>query len=299
VTHAAPLRAAGRRRIPWRSIGLTLVAVAVSVYLLAPFAWLVLTSIMRESEALSVPPHWIPHEPTLANYKAFFSPDQTGHSASAQAIGSIGLYLRNSFTVALGVSILNLVVGTMAAYALARLDFRGSHALVLFYLASRMVPSVAILIPMYLVMLWLDLLDSLFSLILAYTTFTLPFTIWVLRSYFQTIPRDLEDAARVDRCGWLRMMLHVFLPVATPALVAAAMFAFMASWSEFLYAVIFTSTEASKTLTVAISQFATEFYIEKTLMTAGGVVAVLPPLVLALVFQRLIVQGLVSGSVKG
>ncbi len=289
----------GRQRIPWRSLGLYLAALLASVYLLAPFAWLVLTSLMRESEALSVPPHWIPHDPTWDNYRAFFWPDATRQSASAQAIGSIGLYLRNSFVVALTVSVLNLVFGTMAAYALARLDFRGGPALVLFYLTSRMVPAVAILIPLFLVMNFLDLLDSLLSLVLAYTTFTLPFTIWTLRSYFQTIPRDLEDAARVDRCGWLRMMLHVFLPVATPALVAAAMFAFMASWSEFLYAVIFTSTEASKTLTVAVSQFATEFYIEKTLMTAGGVLAVLPPLVLALIFQRLIVQGLVSGSVKG
>jgi multiple sugar transport system permease protein len=289
----------GRARIPWRSLGLYLAGLVVSAYLLAPFAWLVLTSLMRESEALSVPPHWIPHDPTWANYRAFFWPDVTRQSASAQAIGSIGIYLRNSFAVASAVSVLNLVFGTMAAYALARLDFRGGRALLLFYLASRMVPAVAILIPLFLVMRFLDLLDSLLSLVLAYTTFTLPFTIWTLRSYFQTIPRDLEDAARVDRCGWLRMMRHVFLPVATPALVAAAMFAFMASWSEFLYAVIFTSTEASKTLTVAVSQFATEFYIEKTLMTAGGVLAVLPPLVLALIFQRLIVQGLVSGSVKG
>jgi multiple sugar transport system permease protein len=294
-----PVHPYGRLRIPWRSLALYVAALLVSIYLLAPFAWLILTSLMREGEALSVPPHWIPHAPTWENYRAFFSPDATRQSASAQAIGSIGLYLRNSFVVALAVSGLNLVFGTMAAYALARLDFRGGHALVLFYLASRMVPAVAILIPLFLVMRFLDLLDSVLSLVLAYTTFTLPFTIWTLRSYFQTIPRDLEDAARVDRCGWLRMMIHVFLPVATPALVAAAMFAFMASWSEFLYAVIFTSTEASKTLTVAVSQFATEFYIEKTLMTAGGVLAVLPPLVLALIFQRLIVQGLVSGSVKG
>lgn len=285
--------------LPWRSLAIYLAAVLVSLYLLAPFSWLVLTSVMRESEALSVPPHWIPHEPTLANYRAFLWPDPNAARASTQAIAHVLDYFRNSLVVAVTVSLLNLVCGSMAAYALARVPFRGSAWLVLFYLASRMVPAVALMIPLFLVINALDLLDTVLALIITYTTFTLPFTIWILRSYFQTIPRDLEDAARVDRCTWLSMMLRVFLPVARPALVAVAMFAFMASWSEFLYAVIFTSTEASKTITVAVSQFATEFYIEKTLMTTGGVLAVILPVLLALGFQRLIVQGLVSGSVKG
>jgi len=165
--------------LPWRSLAIYLAAVLLSLYLLAPFSWLVLTSVMRESEALSVPPHWIPHEPTLANYRAFLWPDPNAARASTQAIAHVLDYFRNSLVVAVTVSLLNLVCGSMAAYALARVPFRGSAWLVLFYLASRMVPAVALMIPLFLVINALDLLDTVLALIITYTTFTLPFTIWI------------------------------------------------------------------------------------------------------------------------
>jgi len=291
----------GRRRhfFPWKSLCLYISAFAVVAYLLAPFSWLVLTSFMKESEAISVPPHWIPREPTLSNYRSFVWPEPFRATQGGHAPAHLADYLRNSFVVAVTVTVLNMALGSITAYPLARMQFKGAAWLMLFYLASRMVPAVAIIVPLFLVMQTLGLLDNILSLIVAYTSFTLPFTIWILRSYFQTIPRDLEDAARVDRCNRLNMILRVFLPVAVPALVAAGMFSFMACWSEFLYAVIFTSTEASKTITVAVASLATGYGVEKTLMAAGGVLAVVPPLILALIFQRLIVGGLVSGSIKG
>ena len=137
------------------------------------------------------------------------------------------------------------------------------------------------------------------SLIITYTGFTLPFSIWILRSYFVSVPRDLEDAARVDRCNRFNMMVRIFLPVVAPALGATAIFAFVASWGEFLYAVIFTSTTAAKTITVAVAQLATDIMIQKTLVATGGVLAVIIPIGLALIFQRMLVQGIASGSVKG
>lgn len=285
------------RRFRTRAVFLYGAAVAVSIYLLAPFSWLVLTSVMQENEALSVPPHWIPHQPTLVNYRSLIVVPKAYRAKTA--IEHLGTSVRNSLVVSVTVAAFNTIAGSMAAYSLARMKFRGGNTLMLFYLMSRMVPAVAIMIPLYLVMYALHLLDTLLSLIVAYTTFTLPFTIWILRSYFQTIPQELEDAAQVDGCNWLGMMVRVFLPVTTPALVAALMLSFLSSWSDFLFAVVFTSTEASRTVTVAVSELSTDVFTPRTLMAAGGVLAVIPPLAFALIFQRLIVQGLVSGAAKG
>jgi len=143
------------------------------------------------------------------------------------------------------------------------------------------------------------LLDSIGALVLTYTTFTVPYSIWILQSYFRTIPVELEDAARVDGCNWLLMMLRVFLPVASPALAATALFAFLSSWGEFLYALIFTTSMNSKTMPIVVSQFVTDINTSPVLLSASGVLAVVPPLMLALIFQKLIITGIAAGAVKG
>ncbi len=167
------------------------------------------------------------------------------------------------------------------------------------YLATRMVPALAIMVSLYLIFQTLGLLDTLAALVLSYLTFTVPYSVWIMASYLRTIPRELEDAALVDGCNWGSMMLRVFLPVATPGLVACAMFAFMSSWGEFLYALLFTSTLSSKTMPIVIAGFVTDVNTSPTLMNAGGVLAVIPPLVLALLFQRMLVRGIAAGAVKG
>lgn len=287
---------AGRRR--WRATLLTLGGILVGAYVLAPFSWLVLTSFMHERDALSVPPQWIPNEPTLENYAIFITPSGSraivGSKAAEQTLPSMA----NSLIAALGTALLNLVLGTLAGYGLARQRFRGRVGLLLLYLGSRMVPGIALIVPLYLTIKTLGLLDHLSALVVTYLTFTLPFTIWLLKSYFQGIPRALEEAALVDGCTWPRMMVKVLLPVAMPGLIAAAMFAFMTAWNDYLFAVILTSTMAAKTMPVVVAGFATDVTTERTLMAAGGVLAVIPPLVLAFVFQRLIVQGLTAGAVK-
>jgi multiple sugar transport system permease protein len=288
---------AGRRRR--RAALLTLAGVVVAALFLAPFSWLVLTSFMREQEALSVPPHWLPDRPTLANYWTFVDPSGTRGIVGSRAAENTVPGIANSLVAATGTAVLNLALGVLAAYSFARLRFRGRTALLFLYLGSRMVPGIALIVPLYLVVQKLRLLDSLLALVVTYLTFTLPFTIWLLKSYFQGIPRELEEAALVDGCGWARMMARVLLPAATPGLVAAAMFAFMTAWNDYLFAVILTSSMAAKTAPVVVAGFATDVTTERTLMAAGGVLAVIPPLVLAFVFQRLIVQGLVSGAVKG
>ena len=290
-----------RYGVPWRSLLIHGASVLIMLWLVLPFAWVVLTSLMTEAESLSVPPHWIPDYITFDNYLAFLNPDMLGTQrlvGGGAALGA-GRAMLNSAIVGLSVAILNMIIGSLVGYAFARLNFRGSSTLMLIYLATRMVPALAIMVSLYLIFQTLGLLDTLLGLILAYLTFTIPYSVWIMASFFRAIPRDLEDAARVDRCNWINMVMRVLLPVATPGLIACAMFAFMSSWGEFLYALLFTSTLNSKTMPIIIAGFVTDVNTSPVLMNAGGVLAVLPPLVLALIFQRLIVSGITAGAVKG
>src|SRR5438270_1324710 len=299
--HKRGVQAALRYGVPWRSLLIHGASIVIILWIVLPFAWVVLTSLMTEAESLSKPPHWIPDYITFDNYLAFLNPDMLGTqrlTGGAAALGA-GRAMVNSAIVALSVAIVNMIVGSLVGYSFARLNFRGSSTLLLVYLATRMVPALAIMVSLYLIFQTLGLLDTLLALILSYLTFTVPYSVWIMASYFRTIPRDLEDAARVDRCNWINMMVRVILPVASPGLIACAMFAFMSSWGEFLYALLFTSTLNSKTMPIIIAGFVTDVTASPVLMNAGGVLAVLPPLVLALIFQRLIVSGITAGAVKG
>jgi multiple sugar transport system permease protein len=297
----AGVRVALRYGVPWRGVLIHAASILFILWLVLPFAWVVLTSLMTEAESLSVPPHWIPDYITFDNYLAFLDPNtlRTQRLVGGGAALGAPRAMLNSAIVSLSVAVLNMIIGSLAGYAFARINFRGSATLLLTYLATRMVPALAIMVSLYLIFQALGLLDTLLALILSYLTFTVPYSVWIMASYFRTIPRDLEDAARVDRCNWINMMFRIFLPVASPGLVACAMFAFMSSWGEFLYALLFTSTLNSKTMPIIIAGFVTDVTASPTIMNAFGVLAVLPPLVLALIFQRLIVSGITAGAVKG
>ena len=271
---------------------------ALAVYILAPFCWLLLTSFMHEQDALSVPPQWIPKNPTLSNYMTFIDPAGTRAIVGSRAAEQTFPGMVNSLIAATGTALLNLVLGTLAGYALARFRFPGRGSLLALYLGSRLLPGIALIVPLYLTIKNFGLLDHLSALIVTYVSFTLPFTIWLLKNYFQTIPRTLEEAAYMDGASWFQMLWRVLLPAAFPGLISAGMFAFMTAWNDYLFAVILTSTTAAKTLPVVVAGFATDVTTERTLMATSGVLAIIPPLVLAFVFQRLIVQGLTSGAVK-
>jgi multiple sugar transport system permease protein len=282
-----------------KKIVLYVLAIGFALYLVVPFYWIVNMSVMHEADAASVPPHFLPDNPTAENYLSFVDPSTDEALVGSNAVGDTPYAVLNSLVVAFSTAIVNLVLGTFAAYSFSRIRFRGSQVLLIVYLLTRMVPGIAIIIPFYLVMRTLDLLDTYGALILSYTTFALPITIWILKDYFRTVPRELEDAARVDRCGWFRMMWTVFLPISAPGLVAAAIFSFMTAWNEFMFALFMTSTISSQTIPVIAANFATDVETQVTLMAAAGVLAVVPPLVLVLICQRLIVQGMAAGSVKG
>lgn len=288
-----------RRRLGRLAVyGLALLA---AFYLAAPFYWLLASSFMYDAEAVSIPVHLVPEKPTLEHWRDYLVPrpptERANIGAATARVYRRGIF--NSLVVASWVTLANLVFGTLAAYSLVRLRLIGVSALMLFYLGSRSVPAVAILIPMFILVQEFGLLDTRLAVILAHITFTLPFTIWILRGYFQTVPIDLEEAARVDGCGRIQALVRVFLPVAVPGLVAAGIFSFMLSWVEFLFALLFTATDKSKTVTVMASAFTSDVDVSWTVIATGGVLAVLPPLLLVLIFQKYIIAGLVGGAVKG
>jgi len=283
-------------------------------YTLGPFLWLVSSSFQTESEIVSIPPHWIPHQPTLDNYKAIFGATdrvvtyetrKRAHDMS-RGVGFIPETaknllpaMRNSVLVAIAVVVLNLLVAIPAGYAIAKIRFRGRSASIYAILATRVVPDIVLVVPFFLVINRLGVLDSLGSLIITYLAITVPFTVFMLVNYFESLPDELDKAARVDGCSRLATLREVYLPLALPSLVAVVLFTFLVSWNEFLFALMFTQTTASQTLPIVVATFTSDFTISFSFMNAAGVVAVVPPVILAVVFERYLVAGLTAGAVKG
>jgi len=268
-------------------------AVLVALVILAPPAWLFISSISSQSELLSVPVHWIPQEPTWERYIQIIQ--ATGSDSAAVFRGS----LINSLIVAVAVTVICVVIGSLAAYSFARMQFAGHGNLLYVLLISYTLPPIMLLVPLYSIMGDLGLTDSLSGLILVYSALIMPFAVWIMRGYFQTIPRELEDAAMTDGCTRLGSLIRIVLPLSVPGLVATSLFCFLLSWEEFLIALIFTSSPEAKTIPVAIAEFTGRHAIDFGMMAAGGIIAAIPPVLIALVFQRYLVSGLSSGAVKG
>jgi multiple sugar transport system permease protein len=268
-------------------------AVLVSLIFLAPLAWLVIASLTSPVDLLAVPLKWIPRHISFSRYEQIFS------SSGGTIFGNFRAALINSTIVASVTVAISMTIGVFGAYAFARLRFRGSRAALLLFLSTYMVPPIALVIPMYLIMVKLHLLNTRLGLIVVYCSFATPFVLWIMGNYFQTIPRELEDAARVDGCTRVGALFRVILPLSRPGLLSTMLFAFLIAWDEFLYALVFTSTNASKTIPVAIAEFTGRFTTDFGLQAAGGILALLPPVLIAVIFQRYIVGGLSAGAVKG
>jgi multiple sugar transport system permease protein len=268
-------------------------AIVMAVIFLAPFAWLLIASLASQADLLSLPLRWIPHHLSLSRYHEIFT------SRGGTIFANFRSSLFNSLIVASATVLISITIGVFGAYAYARLKFRGARTSLMLFLSTYMVPPIALVIPLYLIMVRLHLLNTRLGLILVYCTFAVPFVLWTMGNYFQTIPRDLEDAARIDGYSRLGAMFRVVLPLARPGLLATILFVFLIAWDEFLYALIFTSTPAAKTIPVAIAEFTGRYTTDFGLQAAGGILAALPPVLIALVFQRYIVGGLATGAVKG
>ncbi len=268
-------------------------AIIVALAVLAPPTWLFISSISSQSELLNVPVHWIPREPTFERYRQVIF--ATGSDSAAVFRRS----MFNSLVVAGSVTAICVVAGSVAAYSFARMRFAGQGNLLYVLLISYMLPPIMLVVPLYTIMGELGLTNTLRGLIIVYSALIMPFAVWIMRGYFQTIPSELEEAAMTDGCTRLGAFWRIIVPLSVPGLVATSLFCFLLAWEEFLIALIFTSSPQAKTIPVAIAEFTGRHAIDFGMMATGGVIAAIPPLLIALAFQRYLISGLSSGAVKG
>jgi multiple sugar transport system permease protein len=278
---------------PWLR---TILLILYLIYTLVPIVWLFLSTIQTEASLLTLPTQVVPRTVTLANYVDIFKPAAIGQNSGES---TFLLALRNSLVVCLGTTFVAMLFGTLAAYAFARFNIPHKRGLLLVVLGSQLLPAISVIIPLFRMFNGAGLLDSVLALILAYSTFSMPFVVWIMAGYFQSIPRELEEAARIDGASHFQAFLRVGIPLALPGLSATAVFTLLNAWDEFFFALIFTSSYASKTLPVAIAEFIGRHSVNWGLLVTGGFIASLPPIVLSLFFYRYIVSGLSSGGLKG
>lgn len=264
----------------------------------APFIWMIISSVSPQVELISKPPHWIPENFTFARYKALFGFDTGNGQSVPAAAGKFLAALKSSLIVSGLTTAICMFAGTLAAYAFSRFSIPGRSKFLIGILSAQMLPVIVIIIPLYLVMQTLNLMDTWRGLVILFSGFMLPTVIWIMDSYFQTVPKDLEEAAMIDGCSRIGALWRIIIPLSGPGLVAVAAFTFLSAWNEFFMSLIFTGAH-TKTITVIVTEFTTQFGIDFGLMATGGVIGSIPPLILAFVLQKYIVQGLTAGAVKG
>lgn len=278
------------RRLPrfsWDGLGTYVALAALIVFCLAPFAWMFITSLKGPDEIFDNA--LVPQNPTLENYFAVFGAQNT-----------FVLALRNSFIVASCVTIIALFFGVTAAYAIARLEFRGKNLVLGLFLATSMFPGVAILTPLFQLFADLGWINTYQAMIVPNISFALPLGVYILVSFFRAMPWELEEAARIDGCTPAQAFRRVILPLAVPGVFTTAILVFISAWNEFMIANAMTQTPAAQPVTVAIAQFTGASMYDKPYGTqmAAGVIVTVPLIILVLVFQRRIVSGLTAGGVK-
>ena len=268
-----------------RFLEIELPILLILVFALAPYLWMVLTSIKPQAELTVWPVRYLPDSATLQHYRELLG--RTSFSGN----------LLNSLIIACGAVALGLGVSIPAAYAFSRFRFAGRRPLMISFLAINMFPIVLLIIPLFVMMRVLGLLDTFTAVILGHSTFAIPFAIWMLTSYFNAIPRELDEAATVDGASRLQAIRLVILPLVLPGVVTAGIYIFITSWNEYLFAMML-SGQAVRTVTVALQLFIGEFTIQWGLLTAGGTLIALPVTLLFLIVQRRLVGGLTAGAVK-
>lgn len=252
-----------------------------------PALWILFTSLKTEAELTMKPITWLPHLPTLANYHRAFT-DQP-----------LLLFLFNSFMVAILSTALTLFISVLAAYALARLQIRGRDLILSAIIAVSTFPLVTLLVPLFEIMRALNLLNTWTALVLPYTVLSLPVCTLILVSFFEGIPRDLENSAMIDGCTRLGALFKVVVPLSAPGVFTAGILAFVNSWDEFLLALSFNSNPQLRTLPVGITLYQGEFAFPWPVISAALVVGIVPVAVLIVIFQERVVSGLTSGGIKG
>ncbi|WP_156911915.1 carbohydrate ABC transporter permease [Kaistia adipata] len=274
----------------WRWAGRGILAFLL-IFTALPMAWMVITSLKTQLAALQYPPQWWPEEVTFENYLRLLSPNN--------AIGHEFLqYFWNSLYVSILSTVLGVVVAVPAAYAFSRFRFPGRQALFFSVLLRNMFPAVVFLMPLFLMMKWLGLVNTHGSLILTYLTFGLPLSIWLLKGFYDNIPPQLEQAARIDGATRFQAFFHIVMPLSSPGIIATAIYAFIMAWNEYVYALTFLNSKEMLTLPVGLQRFFAEYATDWPGLMAASFIMSVPVVVLFLVLQKYFVRALTEGAVK-
>jgi multiple sugar transport system permease protein len=281
MKHAAAVRT---------GLPLPVIVIGVIVLMLVclfPFAWMGLSSIKTLGELYTVPPHWWPDVPTWGNY------------ITVLFDSNIPRYFWNSVIISVGSTGLALALAIFASYGFARFDFKGKPLWQAFVLVGQLLPTAAIIVPLFITLRVLGLVNTYWGLILVYMIITLPLSVWMLTSYMKAIPAELEEAAIIDGSSRLGVLFRITLPLSLPGVIAVLVYAFVTTWNEFIFALCFATDSSVKTLPIGLAEFSTEFNTDWGGVMAASMVMTIPIALLFLVFQRMFVGGLTAGATKG
>lgn len=258
----------------------------IGLFVLSPFLWMILTSLKPETEALRIPATWLPEKPTLAAYVTMWLRK------------NYATYFINSTVVSISTAAISTFLGAMAGYGFSRFALRGRGFLMGFVLTTQMLPGVLVVGPYFRILSTLGLYDTRTGLIIAFLTICLPFATWMLKGFIDGIPAELDEAATVDGAGRFGIFFRIILPLIRPGMVATLLFAFLLAWGDLLWVQTLTNSEAMVTVTLAIARTVQEFYVNWPELMAGALMGGLPGIVLYLLMQRWLVQGLTAGAIK-
>jgi multiple sugar transport system permease protein len=272
------------------------------VYLLGPIYWILVSGFQREVNLQDRPPHFFISKEifTLNHYSYLFTgvvpEDSSVMLQSMYTMSGTLVYpsIINSLIIAIFVTLINIILGFPAGHIFARYQFRGKNVSLLFLLATRLLPSISIVIPVYMVFLRFDLIDTKLGMVLLYTAITLPFTIWILQAYLKNIPTEYEEAARMDGCGYFKTLIKIVFPVSRSGIIAAAIFTFMTSYGEFVFATILTQTLRSRTQTAVLAALTQGLSSSRGMIAAAATLTILPPIIIAIIFRKHIIEGLTT-----
>lgn len=270
-----------------RTLLIYLALITVTMAVLFPMVWMLSTSLKTEPETFRMPPTWVPLDPTFQAYGSIWQ------------MKNFARYFLNTLVVAVSATVLSLLLSVPASYGFARFRFRGARVMMSFILITQMLPSVLLVIPYFTLMRILGLLNTHLALVLAYASFSLPFSTWMLQGFFATIPRQLDEAAMVDGCSRLQAVIRVVVPLAVPGLGATSLFTFLLAWNHYLFALTLATQESMYTISVGLGAMIGEFRIAWNELMAAALLATIPTLIVYTFLERYFVQGLMGGSVKG
>lgn len=276
-----------RQSLAKRILLLYLPLIILMIFILFPFYWTFVTSVKPEEELYGTIVTYWPSSITFEAYKKLFTTTVDFLTA-----------MKNSLIVAVFTTIVSLTVSTLAAYAFSRYEFVGRKLLMCVFLCNNMFPTVLLLIPLYSIMRKMGLLYTPTALVLSYTTFTIPFSVWLLMGFLKDLPLSLEESALIDGCNRGSAFVRIILPLLAPCLVATGVYIFMQSWNEYTFAMMFTNAD-SRTIPVALKNLIGQLGVQWDLLTAGGIITIIPVCIMFFFAQKRLVEGLTAGAVKG